>query len=178
MSNSLKTFLSEKFYNAFNREQKEKFADQVWEILVQSYKPIGGLRGIDSKEDMIANVPMWKVAYVKDKVLAVVLYKDKGQGRKLVAVATDGSIEGKDLLRNMMKDEFTRSFTEVSGPFFKFLNKHYPELVKQYTIPPEQVEKILGKKVVPTKNGFYKREIQGSILEKIMLGTPHKTITR
>lgn len=177
MDGTFQTFLSEKFYNAFTREDKELYAQEVWDILVQSYKSIGGLRGINSKEDMIAKVPMWKIAIVDKKVVAVVMYKDKGTGRKLVAVGTDNSNEAKDLLKNMMTKEFERSFFEISGPFYKFINKHFPELVAKYTIPYDEVEKILNKPISPTKNGFYKREIQGDILEKIMIGTAHKTIT-
>jgi len=177
---TFKQFLAEKFYNVFTADEKKKYADQVWDILVASYKNIGGLAGIDSKEDMIQNIAMWKVAVKDGKVLAAILYKDKegGHGRKLVAVGTDNSKEGKDLLRNTLKHEFTRSFMEVSGPFYKFMDKHYPDLVKQYTISPEQASKILDREVTPTKDGWYKRKIQGSTFEKIMLGTPGKQITR
>jgi len=170
-------FLAEKFYNVFTEDQKKKYADQVWDILVQSYKPIGGLRGIESKKDMIQNIEMWKVAKRDDKVVAVILYKDKGTGRKLVAVGTNGSTEGKSMLRDTLSHEFERSFMEVSGPFFSFLKKNYPDLVKQYTIPPEKAAEILGKEITPTKNGMYRRDIRGVTLEKIMLGTPGKTIT-
>jgi len=176
MDNTFTQFLSEKFTNLFTVDQKEKYADQVWDILVQSYKPVGGLRGIKSKQFMIDNMPMWKIAAQDNKVLAAILYKDKGAGRKLVAVATDGSKQGKELLRNMIEQEFERSFFEVSGPFYGFMNKHFPQLVKKFTIHPDQVEKILGVTVSPTKDGWYKRVIQGNILEKIMLGTPGKAI--
>lgn len=177
-TSSFKTFLAEKYDNVFSVEQKEKYADQVWEILVQSYKPIGGLKKIKNKEDMIKDFPMWKVARRKDSVLAVIIYKDKGDGRKLVAVGTDGTKEAKDMLHNMMEQEFTRSFFEVSGPLLKFLNKHFPQLVKQYTISPERAEEIIGKPVSPTEGGMYKRVIGGDIMEKMMLGTPGKRITR
>lgn len=66
MSNTFTQYLTEKFHNLFSAEQKEQYADQVWDILNQSYKPIGGLRGIESKEDMIQSVPMWKVAVIDD----------------------------------------------------------------------------------------------------------------
>lgn len=176
MDNTFKQFITEKYYNAFTLDQKKKYVDQVWDILEQSYKPIGGLRGIKSKQDIVDTMPMWKLAVVDNKVLAALLYKDKGAGRKLVAVATNGTKAGKDVLREMTEQEFKRSFFEVSGPFFKFIEKNFPDLVKKYTIPPEQVEQILGKVVAPTKDGWYKRTIKGDILEKIMLGTPGKSI--
>lgn len=176
MDDTFTQFLSEKFYNAFTDDQKRKYADQVWDILVQSYKSLGGMRGISSKEDMIKNIPMWKIAKDHDEVLVAILYKDRGQGRKLVAVGTNGSPQSKELLHNMLKKEFERSYTEISGPLFSFMNKHFPDLVKKYTIPTDQVEKILNKTVAPTRDGMYKRVIQGQIREKIMIGTPGKTI--
>lgn len=43
---SFKSFLSESFVNAVNDknyDKKEKYVQQVWDILQQSYKSIGGI---------------------------------------------------------------------------------------------------------------------------------------
>lgn len=175
---TFKQYIAEKYINVFSPAEKQPYVDQVWDILQKSYKPIGGMKGIGSKEDMINSVEMWKVAKQGDIVFAVILYKDKGVGRKVVAVGTNGTPEAKIMLRDMFKHEFVRSFGEYSGPLLVFMKREFPDLVKQYTVPVDQVEKILGKPITPTKNGMYRREIRGVPLEKIMIGTSGKTIKR
>lgn len=91
--------LTEKFINLIGEkdiEKKREYADRVWDILQRSYAKIGGIKGsgFKSKEDMIKNIPFWKIMKSNGKVIAVKLYKDKN-GRKSVAGGTDGSKEAK-----------------------------------------------------------------------------------
>ncbi len=175
MSLTFKEFLTETYINAFSANEKQPYADQVWEILKRSYKAISddGPVAIPSKEYMISNVPLWKIGTHGDKVLAVIMYKDHGKGRKVSSVGTDGSPESKAMLRDMMKNEFTRSYGEYSGPLYEFLKKHFRDLIKQYTIPPHEAAKLLDTTVTPTKDGFYRRTLpNGKEIEDIMIGTP------
>lgn len=79
--------LNERFINALPNDDdiKQKFADQVWDVLQYSYRELGGLKGsgFNSKEDMIKNIPFWKMVTKNGVVHAVVMYKDRG-GRKSV----------------------------------------------------------------------------------------------
>ena len=187
--NTFKEFLLvERYINIFSKEDKEKFVDEVWNMIQKSYTPIGGTKGFgfSSKEDFIQNIPCWKLLKKENKIIAVVVYRDK-EGRKLVAVATDGSPEGKSGLLNMFKEEFKtgRSYFEISGTILKFLyNNLGKELILQYAIKPSDVQSILiGDDILPLdsedsevkifpalKDFFYRREIGGHIHTKIMLG--------
>ena len=43
--------------------RREKWVDQAWEMLNKTYAPIGGIKGsgFSSREDMIKNIPFWKL---------------------------------------------------------------------------------------------------------------------
>jgi hypothetical protein len=103
-------FLNEKYLNLFTNTKdvisRNEYKDEVYELLQKAYKDIGGIKGngFNSADDMVKNMPFWKIAKVKGKIVAIILYKDKN-GRKAVAMATDGSRDGilklKDILKNM-----------------------------------------------------------------------------
>lgn len=170
------------------REKKNQYADEVWDMLNRAYAPIGGLQGsgFGSKEEMIKRIPFWKLHIKDGKILAVMLYRDKN-GRKRVALATDGTPAGKEALANMQKKELERAYTEVSGPSLRFLIRLFgSDHLLKWAIDIERVEEILGTSVEPVerteypdelKPYLYKRQLGGGAYAvKIMLGTPYKPI--
>ena len=176
--------LNEGFANLFirDKDKRQEIADEVYQMFQKAYKPIGGLltNGFQSPKAMVDKIPFWKIAKTKGKIVAAIMYKDKG-GRKSVAASTDGSIEGKKRLKEMLKQEFTRSFGEKSGPILRFVKKAYPDLVKKYAIPAKDVAGILNAKegeieLIKGEKYTYVHNFHGTKIEKMMLGTPGKTI--
>ena len=200
---SFSEFISENYKNFIgpnSRENREKWADQVWEILQKSYAPIGGIKGsgFNSKQDMIDNIPFWKLYTKNDKVVAAAFYKDKG-GRKSVAIATDGSDLGKKIVGDMFKSSLGVSYGEKSGPALGTMMKNVPwDQLKKFLLTPSEVEKVTGKKVVALskfdvdklgvkdkktvdkfpqlKPYFYVRELGGEMHLKVAMGTPNLPI--
>lgn len=186
-----KSVLIERYVNLFDPEKKKAYADVVWDMIQNAYKKIGGIRGsgFSGKEDMIKNIPFWKVAKKDGKVVAVALYKDKG-GRKRIASATDGTEDGKEKLEIMGREDFTRqrSYAEVSSSSLNFILRRWkgPEDITTYMILPKDAEKILGDELKypvsdddpeviahpELKKYFYQREIGGHYHTKLMIGTP------
>lgn len=169
-------------------DKKNEYVDEVWELLNKAYEPIGGLqgRGFDSKEDMIKNIPFWKVSIKDGKIKAIMLYRDKN-GRKRVVIATDGTPSGKRALINMQEKDSERAYSEVSGPSLRFMIRAFGiEYVLRWAIDIEKVPKILGQDIEPVENTeypedlkpyLYKRQLGGGMhTVKIMIGTPHKPI--
>lgn len=123
-----RTFLTERIDNLFidDIEKRKQYVDQIWSILQHSYAKIGGVKGsgFNDKEDMIDNLPLWKVFRRGDEVKAVIIYKDK-QGRKSVSMGTDGSPEAKKMIQKMKSNEMSskRSYGEVSDNALFFLIK-------------------------------------------------------
>ena len=191
------SLLTETWHNFFTEDQKLKYVDQVWDVLQQSYESIGGIHGsgFRSKQDMIDNIPFWKINTKNGKVVFVVMYKDKG-GQKSVAIGTDGSIRGKHLLVKFFKEELTlnRGYGEMSGPLLGFLINEIPDLLISKIVSKNDVQNILGVNVDEPKElnsfiarmqskgmpesvtnkfaeCFYSREIGGVSHDKILFGT-------
>jgi hypothetical protein len=196
---TFKGYLAERFVNAINDDpKKEEYVDQVWNIIQKAYEPIGGIKtnGFQTKEKMMT-LPFWKMAVQDGKVVAVVIYKDKN-GRKSVAMATDGSEIGKKRIVDMVKNDLKRSYGEKSKAALGTLMKTVPEdIIKQFLITPKEVERITGDEIIPLK-GYkgevpkdaqvtlqkypylkdygYLKDFGGSMLFKVMFGTPGKGI--
>jgi len=167
-------FINEKTLNMFDNDiKKEKYVDVIWNLLQESYKSIGGIKGsgFESKEAMMKKIKMWKIAKANNKIVAGILYKDKNDIRKSVAVFTDNSKKGKSLLTNMLKDDFKRSSIEISHDLLKFVEKRLSSLIKKYAIPSNEVENILKKEIKIIDDYKYEREINGTKITKMMLGT-------
>ncbi len=197
-------YLSENYKNLIGPEshqQREKWVDQVWQILQRTYEPIGGIKGsgFSSKQDLINNIPFWKLYVKNDRVLAAFFYKDKG-GRKAVAVATDGSEAGRRIVVDQYKSGLKVSFGEKSGRALATVVKNVEwGVLRPFLLEPSQIKQVTGDDVVPvnrygikklnaedrlTYDRFpqlrpfmYVREIGGEDHLKVMMGTPGIKIT-
>lgn len=197
--------LSENYKNFIgpsSKNDREKWADQVWSILQKSYAPIGGIKGsgFSSKQDMIDNIPFWKIYTKGDHVVAASFYKDKG-GRKSVAIATDGSELGKKIVGDIFKASIGVSYGEKSGPALSTMMKNVGwDNLKNFILTPEQVRKITGENAIPIakfghqnldkkdlftyekfpelKPYFYVRELGGEMHLKVCIGTPNLPIIK
>ena len=200
---SFSQFMNENYKNFIgpnSREKREKWADQAWDIVQKSYAPIGGIKGsgFGSKQDMIDNLPFWKIYTKGDKLVAAAFYKDKG-GRKSVAIATDGSDLGKKIVGDIFKASLGVSYGEKSGAALGTMMKIVPwEELQKFLFTPKQLEKISGKKVTllsksnigdldekdkmtykrfpELKPYFYVRELDGELHLKVAMGTPNLPI--
>lgn len=193
---SFSSYLAEAFVNLLphHEDQKHAHKKEVFDLVQKAYESQGGIHGngFKSPDDMVKNIHMWKMHKKDGKVKAVTLYKDSGNGRKRVAVATDGSDEGKTAASKMMTDDFTRSraHAEVSGKSLSFLKKHVNvkdhahsfEYAKAYHAKAgDHVERPADDdpEVVrhpELKDHFYVRKIGGQNHTKLMMGAVGKNI--
>lgn len=163
-------------------------------MIQKAYADQGGMHGsgFKSPEDMVKNIPMWKLSKKDGKVTSVAMYKDSGSGRKRVAIATDGSDHGKRAIGDTVTSDLKqkRAHMEVSGKSLSFLKKqmhikdhaHSFESAKAYhekngeTIqrPPDDDPEVVRHPEL--KDHFYQRKIGDHMHTKIMLGSTGKTI--
>ena len=165
-----KEYLTEKYINVFNPNDKQKYVDEVWNVLQRSYAPIGGFLSASNKNELIDDSWLWKIVKKDNKIKAVSIYKDKF-GRKSIASGTDGSVEGREYVKQIMRDNMkfsnTNAWAEVSGApeylLLKFGGKK---------IPNKYAAKITGKQIISLNDdGFhYTRMIAGEPHEKIIIG--------
>ena len=176
----MKTFkeilLTEKFKNLFDQKDKEQYKDEVYDLLQKSYKKIGGLKGSGFKNpnDMVKNIPFWKLAFIKGVLVAVVMYKKTDFGRKLVALGAIKSENGYTKVREILQQEFKRSYMEVSHGLLGFILKQYPSLVNKYKIKTDDVARIIKKDIQKIDDYTYSRKISGENIEKRLFGTLNK----
>ena len=200
---SFRQFIPENYKNFIgpnSQANREKWIDQAWSILQKSYEPIGGIKGggFNSKQDMIDNIPFWKIYTKGDKLVAAAFYKDKG-GRKCVAIATDGSDLGKKVVGEIYKASLGVAYGEKSGPALGTMMKTVPwETLEGFMFTPDELEKISGEKVIRIEKFgvenldekdkftydkfpklrpyFYVRELGGEMHLKAAMGTPNLKI--
>jgi hypothetical protein len=171
--------LTETYSNLFldDKAQRQKYAQQLFNMLTVAYESIGGIKGsgFNSPQDMVDVIPMWKLSRQGDTIKAAMLYKDK-HGRKMVALATDGTQEGKMHLARMVKEEDSqqRSYTELSARALVFYKKMLGEEgLDAVTTPSREAVKIL--KLNPDEYKIisdteYQRLFQGEWITKRMVG--------
>lgn len=177
-----------------DEEKKHKHKHEVFKLIKDAYASQGGIhgKGFDTPDDMVKHIDMWKVHKKGGKVIAAALYRDKGQGRKRVAIASDGSSEGKNAAGKIMSEDFSRNraHAEVSGKSLSFLKKQMNisahvksfEYAKKYHAesgdkverPSDNDPEVIRHPEL--KDHFYTREIGGHQHTKIMLGTTGKNI--
>ena len=179
--------LVERFVNLLGDDpEKDKYVDVVWDMITKSYARIGGIqgKGFNTKEDLINNIPFWKLVRKDGDIVAGAFYRDK-EGRKRVAVATNGTDTGKVALASIMANDFDRAYFEVSDPSLGFMIKQVGlDFVQRYALSVEQAQQISGDelqappaddphvvKYPSLANNFYQRDIGGHMHTKIMLGT-------
>lgn len=193
---TFKKFLQERFINLLHDDpRKQQYAHEVHGMLQKAYEKIGGIQGsgFRSPEDMIKNIPMWKLHKRGGKIRGAVLYKDTN-GRKSVATATDGSEEGKKGVAEIYRDDVLRgrAYGERSASALSFTKKVVgAEHLKKHIIPYEHVQKTLGGDVEirrppeddpeiqrhpEFKDHFYQRQIGDHWHTKLMFGTPGKNL--
>jgi hypothetical protein len=188
--------LDESFKNFFPKdvEKKQSHAQEVFDLLQSAYSTQGGIHGdgFKSPQDMIDNVPLWKIRKNQGKVVAAAMYKDTGTGRKRVAIGTDGSEHGKKVAADIVTSDLRhdRAHMEVSGKSLSFLKKnidltnlaHSFDSAQEYhqnrgdTIdrPSENDPEVTRHPELADK--MYSRKIGSHIHTKILLGAIGKSI--
>jgi hypothetical protein len=172
MNQHLNLNISESYVNLFGDEITE-YSDELFKMVQKSYANIGGIkgRGFRSPKDMVDNIKMVKISRIDSVIKAVIFYKDK-DGRKVVAVATDFTLEGKEELRKILKEEFERSYMEVSGAMLGFIRKNFPEDFETYKIKND-LNLDIFKNITEVDDYYYDRNIGDSVVRKVALGTPY-----
>ena len=160
--------ISERFINLFNKEDIQKYIDDIWDIMQLTYAPIGGFKTANSPQELLNKIYLAKLVRKNGKIVAAALYSDK-YGRKAIAGGSDGSEVGRNAIKQIFREDaqLKRSWGEFSG--------RPEELLLKYggvPIPNDAVEDILGKEILSKdKDGFhYTRLINGEPLRKIMIG--------
>jgi hypothetical protein len=167
---------NELYYETITKTlDKVYIVDEIYEILLQSYKNVKGGFLFASKDALIVNTDKWKVIYYAGEVVGVIIYKAK-KGLKMVAMGIHSVIEKelknftKQALVKIFQLTFSQTWMEVSEGAEKFIRKNGGE---KFLIPNSMAVKLTGKEILELcDDGYhYKRVINGVVKTKVMIGT-------
>lgn len=162
-----------------HEEHREKHRQEIHDMLRNAYANLeGGYSGMgagskeesDAIHDDISNSAM-KIVKRNGKVSAVTLYKKK-HGRKTIALATDGTKQGKDDVKSIMRDDQKdkRSWAELSDA-----PEHMQRKMGFPAVSSDRAAELTGKTDVDKEDDeYYTRKIGGQRHRKVILGYPKK----
>ena len=154
---------------------KVNIVDDIYEILYESYRSVKGGLHFSSKDELIIKTDKWRVIYYDTEIVGVIIYKAK-KGLKMVAMGLHQHIEkplrnlAKQTLVSIFKFTFSHTWMEVSEGAEAFILKNGGH---NFMIPNELAQQLTGKEILGLcEDGYhYKREINGIIKTKLMIGT-------
>ncbi len=173
--------LLESYVNIIDdKDEKERYFDEVWALLNKAYAKIGGVKGTNKDEMMQDNI-LWKLVRKGNKIVACQIYKLTNHGRKVVLggarkddVTGETDPVAKDAFYKIVDDDVKltdrMAYAEVSDAMEHiYINKKGAQV-----IPAETVQKLLPHKQIQIQpDGYhYTRMIDGEPITKIMVGYP------
>lgn len=137
-------------------EKKQKYLDDVLDIINTSYDSIGGAQSSSLNKLMDSDI-LWKLVMRNGKIVAVLISKLIRGTRKAVLGGTDGTPQGKKDLQAIVQEEVRQldrhSWAEVSGAMEHIYTKHGATLISDKIAT--ELMSILGKSITPTGDGYH-----------------------
>lgn len=157
-------------------EEKEEFANDIFGLISNAYKDIGGHANYDSPADVTGDErdADYMVIDLDDdpEFDAVKVSKEKAAGTKSAGMGHDGSGPAKSAAVGITSIMLKKPgyYIEVSGKLKDILvSKGVPVITDEETI-----RKVLkGKEITMNDDGTYNRNLGGEMHTKTMMGNPN-----
>lgn len=165
-----KQLILEKFINLWNKEDMSLYIDEIYKIMIESYKSIGGFLTANSPEELIKKCDFIKIVKRNGSITSCSCYKISNHGRKLICGGTNGTEQGKNdlfmIIREDINNKDRNAFSEVSGKLEHIYLKNGASPIQNFL-----VSSIINKEVELDSDGFhYYRNIKGQKIKKILVG--------
>ena len=156
-------------------EEKEEFSDEIFDMIDNAYKDIGGNPNYKSVSDVTGNEGSANYTVIDldddDDIDAVKVSKQRSGGVKSAAMGHDGSKPAKSAVVNftslMLKEP--GHYIEVSGRLKDILIAKGVPLVTD----GDSIKRLLkGKEIELNGDGTYQRKIGGEVHTKVIMGNP------
>tara|TARA_B100000497_G_C7559897_1_gene337842 strand:+ start:203 stop:766 length:564 start_codon:yes stop_codon:yes gene_type:complete len=156
-------------------EEKEEFSDEIFDMIDNAYKDIGGNPNYRSVSDVTGNEGSANYTVIDldddDDIDAVKVSKQRAGGVKSAAMGHDGSKPAKSAVVNftslMLKEP--GHYIEVSGRLKDILIAKGVPLVTD----GDSIKRLLkGKEIELNGDGTYQRKIGGEVHTKVIMGNP------
>ena len=153
-----------KFFTAEHYVQKSKYATLVYKFLEAAYKDCGGINlasGFANAQDMLLNISVWRLTFMKEKLISAMMFKTKDNQLKMVAYAPLSDIDPK-IRRVDLIYMLNNSYVELSGKLLSITLKEIKTTWKKYVSEHPQfylkkkklirLKKYLENSKLPTKS--------------------------
>jgi hypothetical protein len=161
-------------WKPLSQSELEKAKKEIYDLISNAYKPIGGHPNLKSVQDIGPEVgDLFTVIDLDNdpEPDAVTVTKNRAGGTKHVAMGHDGSGPAKSAAVNHTANSLKTSghYIEVSGKILDILKAKGVGIVDD----EETVRKALkGKEIIWHGDGSYDRVIGGEKHRKVMMGKP------
>lgn len=168
--------LNETFVNCKNKAEMKRYGNVVWDLLQKAYAYCGGIKNVDSIDELIRDTNLWKLYRKNGEIKAVICYTDRKGGRKLCLLGQDGSEDGRRMIKKMLEDDFKfedrQSWTGFSGRAAVTALRH-----GGIPIPSKIALQYVGNKCKAYDDYWYVRPIRNNKGEienhlKLLVGNP------
>jgi hypothetical protein len=169
----------EHYVNLWRKEDMEKYKNVVFDILKNGYKGCGGLLGMDSPDQLVAETDLWKLSRKNGKITAAFCYSTKRGGRKTCYGSCTLTPEGKKDMFKMLKDDMEQLGRKVWCEVSDKIEHIYIDKMHVPVIPADVAKMILkDKKIekIDPDGVHYWRKIGGELKRKIMVGAYDKSL--
>ena len=156
-------------------DEKEEFAEEIFDLVNTAYAPIGGHPNYKSPQDVMGDErdAEYMVIDLDDdpEFDAVKMSKNKSAGNKSVGMGHDGSGPAKSAAVNISAKllQMPGFYAEISGKLLDILSSKGAPIIRD----EEVIRKVLkGKEITMNDDGSYSREIGGEMHTKVLMGNP------
>jgi hypothetical protein len=143
-------------------ELKRLYGKEVYRFLYEKYKSCGGIdkgKGFKNENDMISNIPIWRLRTIKNRIVSVMMFKVKKYGKKMVAYACEDQLSADE-----RKSDFTymldKSYAELSDGLLVTILKSFSQHLHHYVLKAEHL--IKDKVIYPLNNDCSENSIPES----------------
>ena len=161
--------------NISSYREKAFIVDDIFTILQDAYRDVKGGLNFKNRDDLISTTALWKVIYLNENIVGVVIYKAK-KGLKMVALGISSYLSKqsssftKAMLSYIFKHTFANTWMEVSEGVEKFIIKNGGE---NFFVKNTLAHQLTHKEILSLDDdGYhYVRMINGIKKRKIIIGT-------
>lgn len=132
-----------------NRLEKLQLGAQVYNLLEVAYKDCGGINlasGFKNVDDMINNIPVWRLTFKNNKLISVMLFKVKTNKLKMVAYAPLSEID-QEIRKSDLQFMLNNSYAELSGKLLSITLKEIKSTWSSYV--SKSPKQTLKKEIIP-----------------------------
>ncbi len=141
---------------------KRLYGKEVYRFLYEKYKSCGGIdkgKGFKNENDMISNIPIWRLRIIKNRVVSVMMFKVKKYGKKMVAYTCADELSS-DERQSDFNYMLNKSYAELSDALLVTILRMFSQHLHHYVLKAEHLMK--DKVIYPLKKYCSEKSIPKS----------------